>query len=381
MADVSLTLLLQSQTPEDKYGYHAAFAGMANAGELAGYRGFPYRSATTVEDWHLLFREVEEHMLASGSNAIFLQFFHVGGMPVDPRPFLRRIAALPSRPVIATSCGDGFGHVLSASPPSLPRAASVSDITFATSMGRLARALAKAGARRVTLMPHCASHAHLRDISHPPDEASRPFDVVFIGSRHCRNPRRHLYWAERHRVARVEALSLRYGRRFGLFGHGWSGNRSWQGPIEFNEQVAVTQRGIVAFGGYPASTCDYYTSDRPMIGALSEVPIVDHAVPLVDRLFERDVEWLLTDSLDDTLRTINGLLEADESTRGAIGRAGAAAVRARHSSAHRAKIIVAYLSELLDARQARREPRRLPLDFFHSHVDQQAEAPFAFHNW
>ena len=382
---LNLTVLLQGVTPEDQLGYHRGFERLVADGSLSGYRPFPYRGLQTPNDWAEFYDAVARHMLDTGSNALLCQFFHWQRI-ADPRPFLQRVALLPQRPVIATSCGDPFGPFLARPPASLTQAGSCSDITFVSSMGHLADRLQRAGTRRITLVPLAACDE--RFASEPPlladgsfDGSDREFDVVFIGSRSGgRNATNHLFWSGRRRAEAVHQLTKRYGHRFGLFGHGWDGLASRQGPIAFNDQVSTCQRARVVFGGYPGSHCDYYTSNRPMIQALSGTPIVDHAVPRVDTLLEPGAEWLLARDIAETIAAIDSLL-ADPERAQSIGRHGADAVRSRHLDSHRTRLIVDIMNEVHAAKVAGRKAVCPPLDFFCAGVDAQSEMATALRAW
>jgi hypothetical protein len=248
-------------------------------------------------------------------------------------------------------------------------------------MGRLAKRLQRAGAKRITLMPLSACDVRFGSTPAPPAADHRDFDVVFIGSRPGRrNFTSHLYWSGRRRLRYVELLEERYGHRFALFGHGWSGRRSWQGPIDFDEQALVPQRGRVVFGGYPGSRCDYYASNRPFNQVLSGTPMVDHAVPRVDCLFRDGDEWLLFDDEGSAIDKIDSLL--DGRIDGAqVGARGADAVRNRHLDSHRARLIIAIVDEIGEAQRAHRTAVCPPLDFFHAGIDYRSEVASALRRW
>lgn len=378
--ELDLTVLLQGVVPEDQLGLHRGFEQLEASGELASYSAFPYRSLRSAFEWGQYFAAVLEHMRSTGSTALLCQFFHSPDIP-DPRPFLEEVARLPQRPVIATSCGDGFGSMLWPPPESLARACSRSDISFVTAMGGLAEKLHKAGARRITLMPlsACDERFGLRPAA--VETVEPEFDVVFIGSRPGgRNPTKGLYWSGKKRSAAVERLNKRYGSRFGLFGHGWAGLRAWQGPSAFADQVAVCHRGLVVYGGYPGSLSDYYASNRPFIQALSGRPVVDHYVPRVDTLLAEGSEWILARDTDETVRLIDQLLETP-TTAVDIGSCGARAVAARHMDSHRTALMVSIMSEVYNARIQGREATCPPLDFFHAGVDVPSQMMAAVKAW
>lgn len=377
---LKLTVLLQGKTLTDQIGYHTAFTSAVESGALDWYQPIPYRDATSAADWRSLFDTVIEQMRATGSDALFLQFFHGRSLP-DPADFIARVRALPTTPIVATSCGDGFGPIGARPPISLVSAAALSDLTFSTSMGKLARRLGRAGARNITLMPHGACDVRFGQDHLSEGPRANEFDVVFVGNRPGgRNPSRYLYWSGRQRLRYVSALTRRYGARFGIFGRGWSGHPGWQGPIPFNEQLNASQRGAVVFGGYPGSNCDYYTSNRAFIAALGNAPIVDYWGPRTETFLKPGEDWELVRSPKGATIAIDRLIE-DQAAAAAMAASASRNVRQRHMESHRVRLIIRYLHEFQAARRRGMRPSMLECDFFHSDVDADAEAEHAFHEW
>lgn len=368
---IGLSVLLQGQVAEDQLGYHTAFQDAASTGQLRSYRAFPYRGLTSRAEWDRLWDETESHMRDSRSNVLMLQYFHLPGAP-DPRPRLRRIRDLPQRPIIAVSCGDGFGMRGEPPPRSLLQAASVSDVVMSTSLGRLARIMVRAGAIRIVLVPHAA--CHIRFGTQPEPLESDPPDVVFVGNRHGgRNFYRYLWHSGRERARAVDQLARRYGKRFGLYGAGWSGNPSWRGPVPFDLQASACAGSQVVFGGHPGSWCDFYTSDRPFIQATSGVPIVDLRVPGVDFILQSGVEWILANDVEHALASIDGVL-AGTIPGQAIGGRGATAATERHLSTHRVQYSIQIFEALARERETGRPARPPVPPFLHTDVNHEVFA-------
>lgn len=379
-SELKLTVLLQGAVAEDQLGFHRGFEKLVREGQLTEYTPYPYGANRSDKDWASYYGRVLRHMRATGSNALLCQFFHSTAI-ADPRRFLEEVTLLPQIPIIATSCGDPFGPLLASPPQSLTQACSRSDVTFVTSMGALSRKLQRSGAKRITLMPSSACDERF---GLEPDWAGpegQEFDVVFIGSRPGgRNPANHLYWSGRRRTEAVSLLNKRYGRRFGLFGQGWGGLTAWQGPVSFIDQLSTSQRGAVVYGGYPGSLCDYYTSNRVSIQALSGRPIVDHWVPRVDTLLRPGADWILTRDLKEVIGSIDKLLN-DPDLAQAVGSSGARAVANRHMDSHRTALMISIMREVYNSRIQGREPRCPSLDYFHAGVDVPSEMRTALRAW
>lgn len=372
---MNLLVLLQGQDPADQLGYHTAFQAAVSQGELSSYGAYPYRGHGA--DWAGYWEDVTRYAYESACDVVFCQFFHDRSIP-DPTAALARLRTLPTKPLIAVSCGDPFGP-RHRPPPSLLQSARMSDIVFSSSMGWLADELVRNGARRVVLVPLGAC-----DIRFSPEAVSQhpstgDFDVVFVGNRPGgRNATDHLFWVGRRRAQAVAQLSRRFGPRFGLFGRGWDGVKGWQGPIPYVEQVAAYRRGSTIFGGYPGSKCDYYTSDRPFIAMTSGVPLVDISVPRVDRIIGPETGVALVNRRKDLVRSIENLLEADESQRLAMANSAQSAAFGGHMASHRVRTMVKFLQHL---RFPDRNPNRPPLDFFTYGVKDADEAVTAIRGW
>jgi hypothetical protein len=292
------------------------------------------------------------------ADAVFLQFFH-GEMP-DPTEPIRRLKGLPAKPMIFTSLGDAYGRWARRVPKSFQIASALSDVTFLTGMGYLARKLAQSGSRNLVLMPHGCCQIRF---ACPVHVDQRPeFDVIFVGSRYrSRNPA--AFWWARRRTRMVESFTTRYGRRFGLFGHGWDGNPSWQGPLPFDQQQVVCGKSATTLGGTPGGYHDYYLSDRPFIAAASGVPLVDYAVRGVEHILEPGVDWWLAKDIEEMIACCDHLIEMSFSERLALGIRARERTLTKHTQYHRCLEMVEIVHDLRSARLAGRSAKEPKLTF------------------
>ena len=263
--------------------------------------------------------------------------------------------------------------------PSVPRsflqAAQRSDLVMLTSMGVLADYVARYTRAPILLSPNGACQVRFAEISATAPPAAPEFDVVFIGSRNAsRNPLRPYHAFARRRERLVDALSRRFGSRFAVFGHGWEGRPSAQGPVPFDQQAEAARRGRVVVGGVPYSTARYYTSNRPFIQMTSGVPLVDSFVPGVETLFRPEEHWILADE-HHLVSAVERVLEMGDERRSAIGQAAAAYVLSRHTQAHRVASLVENARRLADARRSGGRPAPY-LPYFLSDVDTAPREPF-----
>jgi len=379
MRPLRLMVLIQGVTPEDQIGYHRAFERMVAMGSLESYHPVPYGSNRSAEDWVYFFQRVLSEVRRNQIDAVLFQFFHLD-LPVDPRPFITELKGLQRCPVVAVSCGDPFDRWCRP-PSSLLRTSSVADLTFSTSMGDLSSMLIRSGAKRVVLMPHGACTTRFGSDTYAAKNDTKDFDVVMIANRYTAcNPLRSRLWLGRRRTASAVALERRFGHRFGLFGKGWVGHRSWQGEIPYAKQIDTFKRAYVSVGGFPGSLCDYYHSDRLMIAALSGTPMVEWRTRGIDELLLNQSECLFVDRTSEMLEGVEMLLSNSEYAR-TIGAQGQLAVVGRHLDEHRTALMVECLRALRSVGRSSVNATCPELPYFHRHVDRQASRRTAILGW
>jgi hypothetical protein len=327
-------------------------------------------------------REIADHISQRSTELVILYHFHSTQLP-DQRPFIEKLKSLPHRPVVALTNGDAFfnGTFRPAFPRSFLQAATAADVVFSTSMGVTADYLMRRGSKRLALLPHGV--CQVRFGGPPPLEMPRPdFKVVFIGSNNRpRNFFHSYHWYARERERLIRKLTARFDSSFAVFGRGWQGLSSWQGPIPFEQQQDVCRRSEVVIGGVPFSPARYYTSDRVFIQTASGVPFVDIGVDGVETLLRDRDHWHLAPSIDKAIERCEELLARPLSERHELGRRAASFVLAQHTVEARFRSLVA---TLIRVRQALLEGASIPppnLDYFLPDVDTTAELPLATRGW
>jgi hypothetical protein len=360
---VNLLVLYQARdAAREQPGYFDGFQRLAAEGVLKAHAALAYQAIAREQGWPALWRAAETTARDIDADAVFLHFFHDGDMP-DPSAGIRRLKALPSKPLVFASLGDGFGRAAKTVPRSFRVASALSDVTFLSGMGYLARQLVRSGSSNLALMP--LGCCQVRFSSPGPVLPERPeFDVAFIGN--CirsANPFSLFYWASGKRTRFVAALEKRYGSRFGLFGNGWRGRKSWQGPIPYDAQHQAYRRSALALGGIPHTTHDYYTSDRVFIAVASGVPLVDYWILGVDRILEPRRDWWLARNLEEAFRVCDQLLETSSAARAELGAAARQRILAGHTQYHRCAEMMEIVHSLREARNQGRQAAEPALRF------------------
>jgi hypothetical protein len=376
---------VQGKTVEDQMGYDGGFRQILKEGGLSAYQTFPWLGYVREHGWDAFFAKARECVEEFQPDAIYLQFFHDDQAP-DSSGFIKMLRRAAPQAVIAVSAGDPFSwnNILQRKyPQGFLSAATLADVTFTTSMGRCADYLARSGVGNIVLLPLGACQIRfvpkpIRIADYKPD-----FDVVFIGNGGWRskNPRYITFWSSRKRDWMVNRLQKRYGKRFGLFGNGWSGKPSWQGSVSYAQQMDACRNSQVVFGGCPGSSEDYYTSDRPFIQGVSGIPLVDWYVPRADRILRDQDHWYLVHDANGMIRQIDRLLETDAGER---LRRGAETAEYIHKKLSQEAFMRFFVNTISAFRNARLQGGNAPLpalDFFLPETDLRQEKQFALRNW
>jgi hypothetical protein len=374
-----LLVLYQAKNPaKDHPGYFCGFERLVGNGQLEAHVPLAFIGGAESKGWDGFWNHAYQTAARMGAEAIFLQFFH-WEMP-NPEKAIRRLKNLPSKPVLFSSLGDPFGRWTKRIPRSFKVASALSDVSFLTGTGYLARQLAANGSKNLVLMP--LGCCQVRFSAPPPPLQDQPeFDVTFVGNRmRGRNPINHFYWVARRRNDFVTAMTKRYGLRFGLFGKGWEGNPAWQGPIPYVAQHAAYQRSAVVLGGTPNADHDYYTSDRPFIAATSGVPLVDYQVRGVERILEPERDWWLARDLDEMIRMTDRLLDLSCEERSRMAAETRRRVLATHTQYHRCTEMVETVDSVRAARRGGYSAPPPQLKFL-SAANRAAQQPEAVVAW
>jgi hypothetical protein len=378
----SVLILLQGEDPRDHPGIVDGYRRLQAGGRVNHLEVMPVFGPNGVQRGRAFWKEVLDRAAGHKATLIVFQYYHSRHLP-DPRDTVRALKALPQDPLVVATLGDPFmnGYFNRPSiPPSFLQAAEGADLVTMTSMGALAQCVARRTRAHIALSPNAVCQVRF---SQPTDkELNRDpeFSVLFIGSRNAsRNPFRPNARFGRQRKRLVEALSRRFGKRFALFGHGWDGLHSNQGPIPFDQQTTTARRARVVIGGVPFSKERYYTSNRPFIQIGAGVAMVDCYVPGVETLLRPDEHWIVCDE-DHLLETIESVLDWDDARLKQIGEAGAKHIFHMHTQAHRVAALLENVRRLRIFRDTgARQETYLP--FFLPEVDANAEQRMAAFNW
>ena len=372
-----LLFLVQGMTHHDQPGYHDGFQRVLARGLLTDYQQLCYPAMVKSLGYGRFCDRVIQKAHQMDAHVVFLQFPH-GFRELNPDFFTGLRRALPGV-IICSSNGDGFSPIIKPLPRSLVTAARYSDLTFTTSMGWISRQWIKQGARNIVLMPN--GFCQVRFGKAAPSK-SPEFDIAFVGSLYrSRNPLRRFHPFNRRRKTMVEQLTRRYGKKFGLFGHGWQGNPSWQGPLDYAAQEACYQNARMVFGGSPHNRDPFYHSDRFFIAAVSGSPLVDTFIPGLGHFLLPDTHWHPVSQKSELVPTLDRLLDMDEVQLKSMGQRTREFCLDHHSQYHRVHNMIEIIHTLKEARDAGVLPVMPPLRYFHPHIRPRDIQHLAVWSW
>ena len=100
---------------------------------------------------------------------------------------METLLKLTARPIIITSCGDGFSDnwMRPDYPSDFKEVSRLSDITFSTQMGKAADKMVEGGANNIVFTPNSMCQVRFKADEIDVDNHSFDFDVVFV-SLSCR---------------------------------------------------------------------------------------------------------------------------------------------------------------------------------------------------
>lgn len=153
--------------------------------------------------------------------------------------------------------GDAYSRVRRPLPLEARAASRSADIVFSIGMGNLARDFRAAGARDVRWVPSVYDPGRFG--LEEPQAVERPFDVVMVANR--KTPRFLGLPGWRDRIRFADLLEDRFGDRFTIYGHGWSGPHA-RGPIAYSEQHRAVQSAWVSANWDNFANLPNFFSDR-----------------------------------------------------------------------------------------------------------------------
>ena len=377
---MKVLFLSQGRTVENHPGWDWSLKKLKAEGFIEDYLNIPWIGYGEAHGFDALYRHVVEEVKAGGFDVVFFHYFHHGGCP-PPESCIRELKRLLAAPVVLTSVGDPFSD--NWQPPDFPRdfkgAARAADITFATQMGKGARKILSWRKRGdggiVVLSPNALCPVRFGAHEIDPRTHKFDFDVVMVGSRNGGgwNLFNKFVWKARERRRLVLALADHFGKRFAVFGRGWGGLPSAQGPVAFDEQQKAMMRGRHVVGGNPYTLADYYSSNRLFFEIASGIPTVEFRVPRLDRILRDGDQVYFADSADGVVATCERLLRSDPVELYARAARAAKEVASRHTQYHRLKFQLSVAREF----QRHGDKMEVPFDFFLPEVDVRDERQYA----
>ncbi len=374
---MKVLFLSQGRKIEDHPGWDWSLKKLKEEGFVDDYLNIPWQGYGETHGWNEFYQHVVDITRTGKFDIVYFHYFHRGDVP-SPAKCINALKELPSKPTVITSAGDGFSDDWHS--PDYPKcfkiASTCADIAFSTQMGKAADKMMRWGAKCVVYVPNSLCPVRFTNHSIDPTAHKFDFDVVMVGSRNhgvWYHPFSRNFKMAKIRTQMVKALCDHFGRRFGLFGRGWDGMISNQGPAPFDEQQKYFQRGRVLVGGNPYSFSDYYSSNRVFFEIASGVPTVELKVNRLDKVLRDGDQVYFADNVEGIVAKCEELLKQDPVTLYAKAARAAKEIVERHTQYHRMKF------KLDTVRRYRANGNRLDVDFpfFLPEVNLEEEMKYA----
>jgi Glycosyl transferases group 1 len=307
---MNVLAVLNEDSPGSHPDVYEAFEDLVAEGLIDRFDVYPFlRRRTQGASDEEISGEIRA-LLQEGGHALIV-WMHTGSLDITAAA-LAAIEALPQRPAMVYWEGDSYHPLYKPVPKEMLALMSRCRQVYLPCGGAVVGTLRAAGVRDLHYAPSCASATRFPRIWQPGGE--RTHDVVMIGNRvTSRIPFKSMPGARR-REGLVRRLERRYGRRFAVYGAGWSGP-SAKGPCAFDEQARVYQRATVAVG-VNNSTYPLVFSNRVPIAMACGIPLVYSANPRFAEVFPDQVRATFFSTADEALALIDGLLETPPSSLG-----------------------------------------------------------------
>jgi len=341
---MKVLFLSQGKTIGTHPGYHWSLNQLQHEGIIEDFLNVPFIGYAQQYGWKAFFNHIVELCRRNHYDIVYFQHWHgTGAKSAGERDIeycVGKLHKLHPRPIILTSCGDPYSHTfwLPHYPKCFRKMSQLADITFSSQMGLAADKMMSWGVQNLVFSPLAACPVRFKPSPINIKKHLFDFDLVWIGNRsQARNPFNRNFFLGRYRAQITKVLDRVYGQRFGLFGNGWSGLRSWRGQAPFDEQQSYFQKGRIAVDARALSFADYYASDRPFFIAISGIPLVMYRTPRFDRILRENDQCYFVESPEETVETCNRLLKCDPEELYAKATQAAYYVAEHHTQYHRLK--------------------------------------------
>jgi hypothetical protein len=371
-----ILFLSQGTEVSDHPGWHNALIKLKSDGDISYFENIPYLGYAEKFGWEEFYNEIIKKCKIVKFDIVYFHYFH-GGPKSSPQKCIQTLLNLNERPIIITSCGDGFSDnwMRPDYPEDFKVLSKLADITFSTQMGKAADKMIKWGAKNIVYSPNSMCQVRFKAHNIDPSVHQFDFNVVFVGSYNSGrvfNPVSQAWYGSRKRIALVTALNKRYGNKLGLFGKGWS-LKSAQGPIHFNDQQSIFQRGRIIVGGNPYSFSDYYSSNRLFFAVSSGIPVVELEVPRLNKILRNNHHVYFEHEITSLIDKVDKLLECDVNELYWKSSEAASYIQNFHTQYHRMKFKIDTVKRYMDNNYK----LNVRFPFFLPEVDLEDEKKYA----
>jgi hypothetical protein len=340
--------VLNESPPRAAIDWYLALDKLVADGDLLAYEVIPYLALMADGlDAASVGEQVAIAVERTGADLVL--WAHTAGLQLSDSAIARVRSATPQG-VMGYWDGDWYHWYHNPFPREIYRLCSQCDVAFLQGDGWLVRSLQRRGCRDVRYV------AATSDDRFQPQPARQhyDFDLALIGNKiTSRLPFKDLPGnAFRRRL--ITYFERRLGRRFAIFGEGWTGP-SAQGPLPFERQATAYGMAAAALGCNNWFT-RYYFSNRLPISMSSARPVIHLKDDGYDEVFGRDPGVFWFHDVEEAWRQFHLVMDHYAEAQEAAQRAEALA--RQHFTTYHA---VSYMVRVLGSLAASREGQRVSL--------------------
>lgn len=287
---------------------YEAFERLVERGIISFYRAYSHLLARSegMDDSAIAAQIVG---LVRETEADLIVWMHTGRLGID-QATLKAIRSMPQRPLMAYWEKDSFHPLFDPMPKPMLEIMRSCDLVFMPCAGPILGTLHRAGVSEVRFAPSTASGSRFLPLWNP--GTAKMHDILLVGNHvSSRIPFKTLPGARR-RATLVRAFERRFGKRFAVYGDGWTGP-SARGKCAFDlqQQLNTSSRIVI---GVNNSTYPYVFSNRLPIALACGAPVLYGKNPGFDKVFGRQLAGRFFESIPDALALAEDMLASDDAT-------------------------------------------------------------------
>jgi len=296
----------------DQVATRAAFEELLRQNKISAYGCYSFLvKAREMQSWQGMLDDLYEFIIEFKPDLIYWELQTSGEIP---EKYIKKIKVILNDVIIFQRTGDSYW-----SPPkNMVNLGRLIDATFITSTS-LIDDFTKRGCNNVKYLPERLDTIRFGEQFTPSNH--RSFDIIMIANNY-NDLGIKKFPGQKTRLELVKLFSKYYGKKFGLFGSGWEGEKTWQGIVPYQDQQEVMRDSWLILGVNNWEHANYF-SDRYLISISSGIPVLYKHFEGCENFFLSEKECWYFHSVDEALTLSKEILSIDNNLREEIAKKAA----------------------------------------------------------